>query len=289
MYPPVDTKDPAAVQAAVQASYLAMFPLGDRAVVSRSFEWVVQCFTGHYGDYQAVDTRYHDLEHTLQGTLCMVRLLEGRHRAQAKPAFRQRLVELSLLAILLHDTGYLKERADTEGTGAKYTAIHVRRSADFAATLLQGKGFSPSEILSVQNMILCTGVNASLAEIPFQSESERLAGFALATADLLGQMAADDYIDKLPVLYAEFAEAAHFMPDKSQFVAGFASAADLIRRTPSFWRDHILARLDREFLGQYRYLSDPYPDGPNPYLDRIEGNMIRLQDPSLESAMAGSR
>ena len=36
----------------------------------------------------------------------------------------------------------------------------------------------------------------------------RIVGFALGTADLLGQMAAPDYVDKLPVLYDEFVEAA---------------------------------------------------------------------------------
>jgi hypothetical protein len=37
-------------------------------------------------------------------------------------------------------------------------------------------------------MIRRTGINARLSEIPFASELERTVGFALATADLLGQM-----------------------------------------------------------------------------------------------------
>ena len=39
------------------------------------------------------------------------------------------------------------------------------------------------------------------AIVAAQSELERVLGFALATADLVGQMAADDYVDKLPELY----------------------------------------------------------------------------------------
>ena len=74
------------------------------------------------------------------------------------------------------------------------------------------KGFGPADIRAVQNMIRCTGVNANLSVIPFQSEMEKMAGFALATADLLGQMAADDYVDKLPELYQEFAEASQLQP-----------------------------------------------------------------------------
>src|SRR5205823_15090886 len=185
MFPPVATKDPAAVETEVQAAYLSMFANGDRFFVARVFGWAQQCFTGQYRDYQAVDARYHDFEHTLQGTLCMVRLLRGRHFAAAEPILTQRMFELGLLAILLHDTGYLKKRDDTEGTGAKYTVVHVTRSAEFAAQLLAEKGFPPGEIRAVQNMIHCTGVDATLSIIAFQSNIERVAGFALGTADLL--------------------------------------------------------------------------------------------------------
>src|ERR1051326_3570210 len=141
----VTTKDPVAVEEEVQAAYLSMFPKGDPSFVSRVFRWVVDCFAGQYEDYQAIDAQYHDLEHTLQGTLCMARLLRNRHQAGVQPELNQRLFELGLLAILLHDTGYLKKRADAEGTGAKYTVVHVNRSADFAAELLARKGFKANE------------------------------------------------------------------------------------------------------------------------------------------------
>jgi hypothetical protein len=224
-----------------------------------------------------VDARYHDFEHTLQGTLCLARLLRGRHAAGGQPPLTQRIFQLSLVAILLHDTGYLKKRDDLEGTGAKYTVTHVKRSADFAAQLLQEKGFTPSDIKAVRNMISCTGVNAALSAIPFQSELEKMAGFALGTADLLGQMAAEDYVDKLPVLYAEFAEAARYTKDRTQFVAMFNSAADLMRQTPVFWEKVVRGILDVEFEGLHRFLNDPYPPGPNPYFQRIEANLERLR------------
>jgi hypothetical protein len=245
--------------------------------VSRAFGWAIECFTGHYRDYQAIDARYHDFEHTLQGTLCVARLLGGRHAAGAQPPVSQHLFQLALLAILLHDTGYLKKRSDTEGTGAKYTVVHVNRSADFAAQLLQEKGFSPGDIKAVQNMIRCTGVNAVLSVIPFQSEMEQMAGFALGTADLLGQMAAEDYVEKLPILYAEFAEAAACSKDRTQFIALFSSAADLMQKTPAFWERFVRLKLDRDFGGLHRFLNDPYPSGPNSYFERIEANIARLR------------
>src|SRR5438876_10673416 len=174
MYPQVDTKDSAAVEKEVQAGYLAMFPQGDRLFVSTALNWVKDCFAGNYKDYQASDARYHDLEHTLQGTLCMARLLEGRHRAGARPAVTQRLFELGLLAILLHAPGYLKKKDDLGGTGAKYTLTHVTRSVQFAEHLLAEKGIPLKEIRMVQNMIRCTGVDVNLSLIPSQSEVERI-------------------------------------------------------------------------------------------------------------------
>jgi hypothetical protein len=279
----VATNDPTAVESHVQSAYLSMFPDGDRLFVSRVFGFAIECFTGHYSDYQAVDARYHDFEHTLQGTLCMARLLQAWQSANGQRPLTERLFQLGILGILLHDTGYLKKRDDLEGTGAKYTTTHVNRSAEFAGRLLSERGFSRTDIAAVQSMIRCTGVNTRLTDIPFPGEQEKTVGYALATADLLGQMAADDYVDKLPILYAEFAEAAHHDGNGGSFVAGFKSVEDLIRRTPVFWSDFVLPKLERDFRGLYRFLNDPYPDGPNDYVRRIEANMTRIRQHFLSS------
>ncbi len=278
MFPPVPTDDPTAVEVEVQAAYLAMFPKADRFFVPQVFGWIIECFTGKYQDYQAVDASYHDFEHTLQGTVCLARLLHGRSRAGIQPPMTEEGFQLALLAILLHDSGYLKTRDDVEGTGAKYTITHVERSAQFAARLLRAKGFTAKEVRSVQNMIRCTGVNANIPGIAFQSELERIGGFAMASADLLGQMAADDYIDKLPTLYSEFFEAVRFTGDTTHFVSTFTSSADLIEKTPSFWENLVKPRLENDFQGVYRFLSDPYPDGRNEYVDRITANIARLKE-----------
>src|SRR5688500_527226 len=179
----VDTKSLDAVQAQVASVYQQLFPTASLEFIQNAFLWTRDAFAGQYRDYQRVDAKYHDLEHTLQGTLAFAKLLEGYSKAKAQPELTQRAFELGLLAILLHDTGYLKQRSDIEGTGAKYTLVHVTRSAEFAGTLLQEKGFAPEEIRSVQNMICCTGVNADLATVSFHDDLERQVGFALGTAD----------------------------------------------------------------------------------------------------------
>ena len=253
-----------------------MFPEGDRYFVHAAFGWAIQYFRGAYADYQPIDARYHDFEHTLQGTLCMVRLLQRRHAMGASPKLTQRMFELGLVAILLHDTGYLKKRDDTEGTGAKYTLIHVNRSCDFAAQFLSEKKFNPQEIAAVQNMIRCTGVNVDLSALTFQSDLERIVGYALGTGDLVGQMAAHDYIEKLPILYSEFAEAGRFS-GKAMALGNFTSAEDLMQKTAAFWEKYVLPKIGRDFEGLYRFINDPYPDGPNYYLQKIEASLARLR------------
>jgi len=277
MFQPVATHNPAAVKAEVQSAYLSLFPLGDHGFVGRVFSWVEECFSGRDPAFQAIDARYHDLEHTLQGTLCMARLLRCRHETGAQPEISQRLFELGLVGILLHDTGYLKRRDDTIGTGAKYTATHVFRSLEFAHQILAAKGFSPDDIRSVQNMIRCTGIDAFLESIAFESEAERIVGFALGTADLLGQMAADDYVEKLPVLYDEFQEAARHDRGHTDFITKFGGAHDLMVRTPAFWRDYVQPKLDKDFAGLYRYFNRPFPAGQNWYAERVEANMQKIK------------
>jgi hypothetical protein len=186
------------------------------------------------------------------------------------------MVELGLLAILFHDTGYLKKKSDSAGSGAKYTAVHVSRSIAFAAEFLSRQGIAPREIMAVQNMIRCTGVNANVQTIPFQSETERLMGYALGTADLLGQMADSAYVEKLPILYQEFAEASGFDPGHSHGLREFTSADDLVRKTPAFWYNYVLPRIKTDFGGLYTFLNEPYPDGLNAYLQSVEENIDRI-------------
>jgi hypothetical protein len=277
MVAPIDTRQPLAVQADVQKAYDAMFLQGNRAFIPAAFEWAMEYFEGKYRDYQPIDARYHDLEHTLQGALCMARLLFGRFNAKAQPILDQRMFELGMLAILLHDTGYLKKRGDVEGTGAKYTLTHVDRSIEFAAIFMGDHGYALAEVQSVQRMIRCTGINVKLNTINFENDAELITGFALGTADLLGQMAAEDYIEKLPILFSEFAESARFNDGKTKSGGLFSSVEDLMQKTPAFWENYVRAKISHDFLNLFEFLNDPYPDGPNWYINRIEHNIAKLQ------------
>lgn len=260
----------------VTEGFLALFPDSDPAFIHRAFQLARDCFEGRYPGYQPIDAVYHDFEHTLQGTLCLFRLLSGRARAKAAPPLTPRWFELTLVAILFHDSGYLKKSSEREGTGARFTWNHVTRSESFVATVLAKLGYPADDIQAVQHMIRCTELNIDLGQIPFGSELEKQLGFALATADLLAQMAADDYVEKLPALFAELEESYRFQPATANTGNRFTSAQDLRDKTPGFWNFYVLPKINQDFLGVYRYLNRPLPDGPNVLLDSIQANLARV-------------
>lgn len=275
--PVLETRSSEFVERRVAQAYWNLYPNGNQQFIAWAFQLVLNCFEGRYPGYQAIDARYHDWEHTLQGTLAFAILLEGRAQGGVEPIIHQELGELGILAILLHDTGYLKRVDDLGGTGAKYTTTHVNRSCDFAEMILRENGYSSRQYQSVQHMIRCTGVGQKIEAIPFQSEEERILGLALGTSDLLGQMAAPDYLEKLPILYDEFVESAQFNEGRGGQPLAFRSAADLRAKTPLFWNHYVRPKIEKEFEGLYRYLARPTPSGRNIYMEAIQANIDRLE------------
>jgi hypothetical protein len=50
-----------------------------------------------------------------------------------------------------------------------------------------------------------------------------------------------------------------------------------MRKTPDFWKKYVLPKINNEFWGLYRFLNQPYPNGPNDYLRRVEANIAKVQ------------
>jgi hypothetical protein len=275
MVPPhaINTKSTAAVLTAVKAGFgdigaQASFPLLDRL-----FEDVEGMFAGHYAGYQAIDMRYHDFEHTLQATVCLLHILQGRSRSADKPVLAPRDWELSVMAVLLHDTGYLKKTNDLSGTGAKYTLVHERRSCDFAREYLPRMGVTASEIEDICAAIICTGPRSRISQVSFHREEARQMAFILVTADYLAQMSAADYLDKLPALFLEFQESFDF----EQVPAAkrpYQSVRELLEKTPAFWGNYVCPMLDFEAGGVHRYLTTA--GQPNPYLQAVDANLVEV-------------
>ena len=230
-------------------------------------------FNGHFLGYRACDTRYHNFEHTLLLFPPFCQLIVALSRKYPE-ALRSRDIELGLIAVFLHDTGYIRKVEDHSGSGAKYTFRHIDRSINFAYSYLPTLGYQEQDLVRVEQMISCTGVKPHVENINFLSEGCRLLGYALGTADILGQMSDQHYIEKLPLLFLEFNEAYSYEEPESlaeMEIQRFTSEKELIQHTPTFFNNLIHKRLE-DMGGVYHLLEDPQT-GQNSYLEKIKENM----------------
>jgi len=206
------------------------------------FLWTIELYSGNYRGFQACNTLYHDLHHITDTCLAMARLTHGAVIDGASLSPRQMTV--GLIAALAHDTGYLQEEHDREGTGSKYTADHVQRSMDFLRARKAEYGLSEEEAAACRTMILCTDLAAEFDEIAFPSQQVELLSKMLGTADLLAQMADRTYLEKLLFLYYEFREAN---------VGDYESEVDLLRKTVGFY-DIVAQRFENQLDSAGRYM-----------------------------------
>jgi len=251
----------------------------DITLIERVLSDVIDLFHGKRPGYQACDTEYHNLFHTFQTIPPFVGMIDGWNKGGGIPKISKKYFTFGTIGVLLHDTGYIKAEGDNDGTGAKYTFIHMERSVDFARQYLKEIGLASNNIPSILNIIRCTGVTLDI-NIRFHNNEEKIIGYALGTADLLGQMSMDDYIEKLPVLYNEFIEAYRFKgldKLKGQGSTMPESADALIRSTPKFYEDVALARF--KLMGSmHEYLRCHFDSPDNPYLSAIEKNIALIRE-----------
>jgi hypothetical protein len=267
-------KDPGATATHLKTVFSSHGWDSSHALLERVLADVTDAFWGNWPGYLANDMRYHDLGHTLQATVCVCDLVAGQHRSGDLPQFGQRAAELTVIAALLHDSGFLKQTGDNAGTGAKYTLVHERRSCEFAAAYLPRLQMHAEEIEDVCAAIRCTGPRNQISTQNFRSPVARRMACLLVTADYISQMCAPDYADKLDYLFAEFVEAF----DHDGIPADqrpYQNATELKLRTPDFWTKFVRPMLDTEADGVHRYLS--FTGQTNAYLRAIEDNIAEVR------------
>lgn len=272
----IPTNDPKAVTDAVAEIGLACFPDQKLDRVRDLMGAVDDLYHGKIHPYQASDMAYHDLEHTLQVTLCWARMFQSlkEHKPEYPVVYADFL--LGIAACLLHDTGYLKETDDPTGTGAKYVLIHEHRSCTISRRFLMRLEWPDSAISVVQRLIASTGPRAVIDGIPYISPTEKVLAQMLATADFLAQMADPAYLDKLPSLFKEFEEFDR-LRGLSNTERPFPNLDTLVSSTPQFWYQFVLPRLKGDYNNVYRLLNKPWPDGQNVYVQQAEANIDALQ------------
>jgi hypothetical protein len=284
MLPNVDFDNAAAVADFVRAKFGALYPTADQALLRRLFDDGEALFAGRTPAYAPIDLRYHNLRHTLMAAVCMALLIEGQHAGGG--GLNPREFEMAMAGVLLHDSGYLKVRADTAGTGAKYTFCHIERSCAFAASYLPGIGATAEETENVLCAIHCTGPNSDIGRLRFRDAASRTVGCLLATADYLAQLADPQYPDKLGDLYQEFRESDDFAKVPAEKRA-FRSEEDLVCRTPGFWTHFVKPKLENDFEGVYRFLERPLHSGQNDYISAVEENFERINRRIAANKLAG--
>lgn len=238
-------------------------------------------YGGEDPEYHAVDTSYHDIQHTLDMTLALVRLIVGHERSvEAADRLGPDRARFALVAALFHDAGYIRHRERDRHAlnGAEFTTTHVTRSGAYLEAYLPRIGLD--EFVPVASRVLhFTGYELPLADIELEDPRDSTAGHLLGTADLLAQMADRCYLEKCrDRLYPEFVLGRVAVDlESTGSHANYQSGRDLLQKTIDFYQKSAHARLEHDFDRAYRYVEVLFDDNVNPYLDFIEKNLAFLE------------
>ena len=275
----VDVSSTASVRAAVEALFNTLYPRHAFDPVWLGFHDFERMFCGHHPDYFGVDTTYHDIQHTLDMTLAMARLVAGHEQsAEAKDRLGAERAMLGLITSLFHDAGYLRHRRDDAGTknGAEFTLSHVSRSARFLGQYLPTIGL-PQYGPVARQIVHFTGYEIALDKLELDDPRDGTLGHLLGTADLIAQMSDRCYLEKCrDRLFPEFVLGGVAIEDSDrETLVRYRSGKDLLRQTLQFYQESAKRRLEHSFNKSYRYLEILY-GGENPYIIFIKKNLAHL-------------
>jgi len=270
----INTTDPVCVKLEVGRIYRSLYHVESQAL-NRAFDDLVRLYIGQFPGYSSCDTQYHDLQHVLDVTLAMARLLDGYERSRGDgPHIDRELYQLGVICALFHDCGYIRKVNDTKHrSGAAYTATHVTRGGKFLRAYLPQIGLAHYAEVAPQ-LLHFTGYERAVDSIKLSDPMFRLLGTLLGSADIIAQMSDRCYLEKCrDRLYPEFVEGGitHKRTVKGEVVV-FASAEDLLRKTPSFYQN-ASKRLDNDLGGAYNYAQVHFGGSSNLYMDAVRQNI----------------
>ena len=270
----INTTDPVCVKLEIVRIHKALFARPRPTAMIQAFDDVVRMYRGENPGYEKCDTEYHDVQHVMEVSLAMARLLDGYERARGDgPAIGERLFQLGVICALYHDMGYLRRRGDKKHRhGAEYTRTHVSRGARFLRGYLPKIGMA--EFAEVAGLVVhFTGYERPVATIKVPHPVYKLLGSLLGSADIISQMADRCYLEKCrDRLYPEFVAGGITRKQTGKGeVTVFTSAEDLVRKTPAFYQT-ASRRLDQELGGAYQYARTHF-GGPNLYMDAVKQNI----------------
>jgi hypothetical protein len=271
----VNITDPAVVNAEVDRIFLELYPKASTGHIDRAFQDAATLYRGERPGYHACDTAYHDVQHVMDVTLAMARLIDGyeRGRIGVEPLDAQ-MFRLGVITALFHDCGYVRTLDDTlHKNGGEFTLTHVSRGARFLKNYLPTIGMGEMADIAAA-LIHFTGYEMPVSEIKVPSLAYKLLGSLLGSADIIAQMSDRCYLEKCrDRLYPEFVAggiARKRLPDGSEEVL-YESGEDLVRKTPRFYQG-ATRRLDADLGGTHKYAQEHF-GGQHLYLEELTKNI----------------
>lgn len=247
--------------------------------IEQAFGDIGRLYRGEHPDYGPCETEYHDIQHVLDVTLAMARLMDGYERSRnGSPALPAACFALGAITALFHDFGYLRKRGDRRHRyGAEYTLTHVTRGSQHLHQYLPRIGLKRYANVGA-TLVHYTGYERPAETIALNDTLLRRVGHMLGTADIIAQMADRCYLEKCrDRLYPEFVLgglAKRKLPGgRTQIL--FSSGDDMVRKTPGFYMN-AAKRLDLQLARAYEY-AERHFDGPNLYLEEMQKNVRYAQ------------
>jgi len=275
----VRTTDPAAVGDEVIRLFRALFERPAVRPLTRAFRHAARLYEGRHPDYWPCDTEYHDIQHVLDVTLAMARLMDGYERSRnGSPRLSAACFALGVITALFHDFGYLRRRGDRRHRyGAEYTITHVSRGAKYLHRYLPRVGLRRYANVGA-TLVHYTGYERPAETIAVNDTLLRRVGHMLGTADIIAQMSDRCYLEKCrDRLYPEFVLgglARRKLPGgRTQIL--FHSGDDLVRKTPGFYLN-AAKRLDLQLARAYEY-AERHFRGQNLYVEEMQKNVRYAQ------------
>jgi len=258
--------------------------------LERAFGHARGLYRGEHPHYHPCDTEYHDLQHVLDVTLAMARLMDGyeRSRGSGEAPLGRDVFVVGILAALFHDFGYLRRRNDRRHRyGAEYTLTHVSRGSAYLRVYLGELGLGNHSRTGAM-LVHYTGYERLAETIRIADALLRRVGHMLGTADIIAQMADRCYLEKCrDRLFPEFVLGglAGRRLAGSRSLPQFSSGEDLVQKTPAFYQS-ASKRLELQLACAYEYAARHF-GGQNLYLEEMQKN-VRYAQRVAQEAGSGS-
>ena len=200
-----------AVRRAVTDLFRQQWPHYPFDRVDTAFRDFERLFNGQFPGYYGCDTVYHDLQHSLDGTLAVARLIvsyDRTHLIDERLGPERAIV--GVVTALFHDAGYIRQTDDqTHRNGAEFTLSHVSRSAQFIGRYLPTIGMA--EWVPVATKIFLERDNKVFEHYKHPALSQVYDEFAYAKAisriitdKWTADKAADEMIERMKAIFAQY-------------------------------------------------------------------------------------